>query len=121
MNINEVFDGDLEKLVDDIQQAGYAWVEAKLLSDQLDDDIKPFLASIMNDHDDNKRSEAKLDRLARGSNSFRKYIEKAAVARAETLKKRVHYDSLQSLFEARRSQFALERAKVEKGIFATGR
>ena len=114
-NLNE-----LEAVVVRMETAGREWVKAKLLADQLDDDTKSYLASIMNELDDGKTSEAKLDRLARGSKEFREFVRSAAIARADMLKKKVRYDGEQSLFEAKRSEYAMERSKIEKGIFHTG-
>lgn len=113
----------LERLVIEIQDAGQAWVEAKLLSDQLEDGEKNYLAALMNGLESQyeKVSEAKLERLARGSAEFGEYVQGVVKARAETARKRVRYEALQNLFEAHRSHFALERAKIEKGIYHEGR
>ena len=112
---------ELEKLVVEIESAGREWVEAKLLSDQLEEDAKPFLASIINEADRGDSSEAKLDRQARGSKQYRDFIREMCSARAETLRKKVRYEGLQALFEAKRSEGALERVKIDKGISGYGR
>ena len=114
-NLNE-----LEAVVVRMESAGRAWVEAKLKADQLDDDTKSYLASIMNELDDGKTSEAKLDRLARGSKEFREFIRSAAIARSAMLNKKVRYDGEQSLFEAKRSEYAMEREKLAKGVHHLG-
>jgi len=115
---------NLESLVIEIQQAGQEWIEAKLRSDQLEDGEKNFLAALINSLDDamkgQKVSETKLERLARGSADFREYVTGKCCAIAETARKRVRYESLRDLFEARRSEFAFERAKLEKGIYHIG-
>ena len=113
----------LEKLVIDIQEAGQSWVEAKLQSDQLESDEKNFLAALMNDLEKafDKISEAKLDRLARGSKDFRNYVTGRVLAQAETGRKKVRYESCLNYWEAKRSQLAFERVKVEKGIFHVGK
>jgi len=118
---------DLENLVCEIQKSGLDWIDAKLRSDQLEADEKNFLAALMNDldkafqRDSAKMSEAKLERLARGSKDFRDYIVGRVLAQAETGRKKVRYESLQSLWDARRSQLAFEREQLSKGIFHTGR
>tara|TARA_Y100000034_G_C6856633_1_gene389378 strand:- start:229 stop:519 length:291 start_codon:yes stop_codon:yes gene_type:complete len=96
-------------------------VEAKLNSDQLEEDQKPFLASLQNALDDGSLSEAKLDRLARGSKEYRDYVRSMVLARAETLRKKVRYEALGNYYEAKRSEASLERSKIEKGIFHEGR
>ena len=112
---------ELESLVVQIEAAGRAWVDAKLKSDQLEEDAKPYLASIMNQNDKGDSSEAKLDRLARGSKEYRDFIADMCAKRAESLRKKVRYEGLQALFEAKRSEGALERVKIEKGISGFGR
>jgi hypothetical protein len=117
--------GALEKLVVEIQDAGQAWIEAKLRSDQLADGEKNYLAALMNGIDEamkgKKISEHKLERLARGTPEFGAYVVGKAVAIAETGRKKIRYDALQSLWEAKRSELSFERAKIEKGIFHEGR
>jgi len=112
--------GSLGKFVTEYHAAGVAWVEAKLKSDQLEEDQKPFLASLMNALDDGKTSEAKLDRLARGSTQYREYVKNMVLSKAEALREKVRYDALGSFYEAKRSEKALERSKIEKGLFHQG-
>lgn len=115
-------DSTLERLVVEIQEAGQAWVEARLKSDQLEADEKNFLAALMNELERgfDKVSEAKLERLVRGSKEYRNYVTGRTMAAADTGRRRVRYEALQNYFEAQRSIFALERAKIEKGIFDKG-
>lgn len=109
---------DLERLVAAIQKSGFEMVEANLKASQLADDEKNYLASLMNSlASGEKQSEAQLERLARGSKEFREYVRGRCIAQAEAGRLRVRYQSLQSLFEAKRSVYALERAKIEKGIY----
>jgi len=119
---------DLEKLVTEIQQAGQDWVEAKLKSDQLESDEKNYLSALMNDLEktllqktDVKLSEAKLERMARGSEGFRSYVVGRVTAASETGRKKVRYEAALNFWEAKRSQMAFERAQLEKGIFERGR
>lgn len=116
---------DLERLVVEIQQAGQAWIDAKLKSDQLEDGVKNYLAALMNALEEEQFkertvSESKLERLARGSAEFGEYITGKCAAVAETQRKRVRYEALRDLWEARRSQLAFERVQIEKGIFHLG-
>lgn len=111
----------LEKTVIEYQQAGKAWVDSKLISDQLEEDQKSFLASLVNELDDDKTSETKLERKARGSKQYRDYVTNMCLARAEMLKKKVRFDALGMLFESRRSELAFEREGIKKGIFESGK
>ena len=119
MNITGII--ELEGLVAEIQQAGQAWIDSRLRSDQLEADEKSYLAALMNDLEKafkgEKVSEAKLDRLARGSAEFRAYITGRATATAETGRRKVEYDAKLNLWEAKRSTMAFERAKLERGLF----
>ena len=114
---------DLENLVKQINEAGLAMVEAQLKASQLADDEKNFLATLMSDLEkaiDEKTSETKLERMARGSSEFRDYVRGRVLAQGEAQRLRVRYQSYQSLFEAKRSELALEREKISKGIFSQG-
>lgn len=119
---------ELERLADELQAKGLQWIEAKLKSDQLDADEKSFLAAIMNELEKSfdgvrqlKVSEAKLERLARGSTEFRNYIVGRVTAQAETGRKKVLYEAAQNYWEAKRSEMAFEREKLSKGVYHTGR
>lgn len=110
----------LEKTVIEYQQAGKAWVDSKLICDQLEEDQKSFLASLINELDDDKASETKLERKARGSKQYRDYVANMCLARAEMLRKKVRFDAVGMLFDARRSEKAFEREAVKKGVFDSG-
>lgn len=118
-------DNAFERLVKDINSAGLEWVEAKLKADQLEADQKPFLSSIKNNIERGRNqgetfSETKIERLALGSKEYRDYVVRVCSAVAESLRKKVRYESLQALFEAKRSEGALTRVKIEKGIVGQG-
>ena len=112
--------GELEKMVVKLQRAGQDWVKAKLAAEQLEQDAKPYLASLQNELDNGDTSEAKLERQAKGSKQYRDYIREMCLARAESLKAKVRYEGFQALFEAKRSEYALERVKLEKGVTHIG-
>jgi hypothetical protein len=107
----------LDALVTEIQNAGMAWIDAQLKARQLEADAKPFLAALMNDMEG---SEAARDRQARGSKIYRDYLRDMNLAWAEAKRLEVRYENLQILLEARRSELAMKRAKIEKGIFDRG-
>lgn len=106
----------LEKWVIEYQASGQAWVLAKLKSDQLTEGQKNFLSALINKIEGewtDKVSEAKLERLARGSKEFVDYTNSMCLAVNKTLSLRVRYDALNLLFEAERSKmsFAKEQFK----------
>lgn len=114
---------DLDVFVVEFQAAGQAWVAAKLKADQLTEDRKSFLAAIQNELEktsQEKLTEARLERWALGSNKYRVYIKQMCEAQAEALSKRVRYDALDKLFEAKRSGLSFEKEIIKKGIFHSG-
>ena len=116
--------GAFQQIIQHWQDAGNTWIDAKLKSDQLEEDARPYLASLMNDlarAAREKVSETHLDREARGSENYRAYVSRMVLAKAETLRARVKFDAIDKTFEARRSHEAMERAKIEKGIFHEGK
>lgn len=111
---------ELEQLVGNIERAGQEWIAAKLKSDQLDGNEKNYLAGLINDlrkAAGEKPSEAKLECLARGSKGFQEYVVGRVLAVGETGRAKVRYEAALNFWEAKRSQMAFERAKIEKGIF----
>jgi hypothetical protein len=115
----------MENVVTEWKAAGDAWINAKLKADQLEEDAKNLLAAVINQLEQAlptgaKISEAKLERMARGSLEYREYIKDMCIARAEALRKKVRFDALEKLFDARRSQKAFERETVKQGIFSHG-
>jgi hypothetical protein len=116
---------EMENVVTEWKAAGDAWINAKLKADQLEEDAKNLLAAVINQLEQAlptgaKISEAKLERMARGSLEYREYIKDMCIARAEALRKKVRFDALEKLFDARRSQKAFERETVKQGIFSHG-
>lgn len=105
---------ELEKRVIRAQELGQKWAELHEVWLQLDRDEKSYLASLMNDLANTTEglSEAKLERLARGSVQFREYIQRVCIAKGEELRAKVRYDNARDYFEAARSLEATERAKI---------
>lgn len=112
---------ELEKRVIRAQELGQKWAELHEVWLQLDRDEKNYLAALMNDLSKanigglRDASETKLERLARGSDEFRKYILRICIAKGEELRAKVRYDNARDFFEAARSLEATERAKI--GMF----
>ena len=104
---------ELEKRVVRAQDLGQKWAELHEVWLQLDRDEKNYLAALMNDLAKvNDVSEAKLERMARGSEEFRKYVSRICIARGEELRAKVRYENARDYFEAARSLEATERAKM---------
>jgi len=117
---------NLKHFVTEYQNAGQEYRKMKLLSDQLDAQTKPLLAKLMNDMEldeavkGRKISEAKLERLALDTDTYRSHVRAVAEAKANTLAKKVRYDGLNKLFEAKRSGLSFEKELIAKGIFHEG-
>jgi hypothetical protein len=117
---------NLEVWVKHYQDAGQAWVAAKLKADQLDETTKIQLSSLMNTIEEKfqakgeKVSESKLERLALDSDTYRNHVRAANLAKSDMLSKRVRFDALDKLFEAKRSGLSFEKEIIKKGIFSTG-
>jgi hypothetical protein len=116
----------LEHWVIEYQKAGQEWVAAKLKADQLDDSTKPLLAALINAKeqavamDGEKYSEAKLERLALGTDAYCNHIKAVNLAKSEMLSKRVRFDAMDKWFEAKRSGLSFEKEIIKKGIFSSG-
>ena len=110
----------LEQRIVKAEKHGEAWAELHAKWLQLDEDKKSFLSALMNDLDDGGMSEAKLERLARGSKAYRDYVAGLAIAKGEELRAKVRYENANALFSAAQSDQSLERVKIEKGIFHAG-
>lgn len=103
----------LEQRIVKAEKHGETWAELHAKWLQLDEDKKSFLSSLINDLDDGDMSEAKLERLARGSKAYRDYVAGLAIAKGEELRAKVRYDNARDLFEAARSAESTEREKLK--------
>jgi hypothetical protein len=122
-NNGRMGEGEFDAALARQHDAGIAWAKARLLADQLEEMTKPVLASIQNKLDEEAKgdhSEAKLKRLAEGSEEYKTHIRGMCAAKATANEARVEYDAAIAWFESRRSESALVRAKIEKGIFERG-
>lgn len=109
------------RLVEEIEMAEVAWIDAREKSDLLSEDQRSFLDSLKNDLDDGTLSDAKLTRLAQGSKDYRQYVVGMVLAKSATLRAKAKQNKLEREFEARRSIGAYERAKMERGIIGVGK
>lgn len=103
----------LEQRIVKAEKYGETWAEIHAKYLQLEEDKKSFLSALMNDLDDGSMSEAKLERLARGSKAYRDYVATLALAKGEELRAKVRYDNARDLFEAARSAESTEREKLK--------
>jgi len=113
---------ELERTVVEWRKRGLAWAEAKMKSDLLEKDKESFLAGIINAlrKADPDASDTKLKAQAQGSQEYRDFITGMVLAKHAELVAKVEYDCVDKLFSARQSDQSMERAKIEKGIFAMG-
>jgi hypothetical protein len=104
---------ELEQRIVAAERFGRIWSKKYETWLQLDESKKNLLASLMNDLDDGEKSEAKLERLARGSKEFKDFINNLCLAKGEELRAKVRYENARDYFEAGRSREATERAKLQ--------
>jgi hypothetical protein len=107
---------ELERLILFAQEEGQKWASLYEIALQLEEDRKNYLAALMNDLEGqhgNTMTEAKLERLARGSKQFREYVKNMCIARGEELRAKVRYTNSLNLFEAGRSKETTEREKMK--------
>ena len=113
----------LEQIVGDLDAAGLEWARLDLKASQLEEDKKSFLAAIQTEltKQHPEASEKTLERLALADPTYRAFVSGMCAARAAALQARIKYDNTEKLYDARRSQLALERDKVERNISHIGR
>lgn len=110
----------LESLSYQIEEKGKEWNTTKQVAERADELRKILLADIQNRHEAGvlqhdpkaKLSETKLDRIARGSDEFRDHIEVVVDSKKDANDKYMEYEALKNLFDATRSEMALERARA---------
>lgn len=113
---------ELDRCVFEYQKAGQEYVEAKVRADQLKEQSKNLLARLSTrlSTEFPKASEAKLERLARTSADYEAHLVELVAAQLKAQSKKVRYDGLGKLWDGKRSELALEREKIAKGIYHTG-
>ena len=70
-------------------------------------------AEIMEKHDDLKRSEAKIRRLAETDQEYINFLSSLSDARSECERLKIRYESYKNLFEARRSMLSYQKAEMK--------
>ena len=66
----------------------------------------------MEKYDDEKRSEAKIKRLAETDKSYKDFLDKLSEAKASSERLKIRYESYKNLFEARRSMLSYQKAEM---------
>ena len=66
----------------------------------------------MEKYDDNKRSEAKIKRLAETDEIYRDFLDNLSEAKAICERLKIRYESYKNLFEARRSMLSYQKAEM---------
>jgi hypothetical protein len=103
----------LEQRIVTAEKYGKEWADKYEVWLQLDESKKNFLASLMNDLDSGDMSEAKLERLARGSKEFKDFITNLCLAKGQELRSKIRYENAVAFYEAGRTQQANERVKMQ--------
>lgn len=93
-------------------ETGTAWAEAHCIASQLEDQLKPMLASLtMAAKDvDGVKSMVEAKEIAMSAASYRDAIREANQARLQANLAKVKYSATESLFSAQRTAEATERA-----------
>lgn len=110
----------LESLSYLIEEKGKEWNKFKQAAERLDELRKILLAEIQNKEEliaitggaPKAPSETKLERLARGSSEFKIHAESVVTAKKGANDTFMEYEALKNLFDAKRSEMALERARA---------
>lgn len=103
----------LEEIVHLSNKIGMEYAEAKKKSDYLEL-LKPsYRARAMERYDDGQRSEVKIKRLAEIDETYLKYLNQLAEAKANCDRLKIRYDSYKNLFEAKRSMLSYQKAEMK--------
>ncbi|MEZ4742545.1 MAG: hypothetical protein R3B45_08870 [Bdellovibrionota bacterium] len=103
----------LEDIVHLANKVGMDYVAAKKEHDRLELMKATVRARIMLKHDDDKRSETKIRRLAETDAEYVEFLEKLSHAKAEYERLKMRYESYKNLFDARRSMMSYQKAEMK--------
>lgn len=104
---------NLEEIVHLANKAGLEYAEAKKVSERLELLKATERSRAMERHDDGKRSEARIRRMAETDEQYVLFLEKLSQARGESEKLKIRYESFKNLFEARRSVLSYQKAEMK--------
>ena len=103
----------LEEIVHVANRIGLEYANAKRDAERLEL-LKPTVrARIAIRLDDASISEAKLRRLTETDPEYIEFIEKLVMAKGESDKLRIRYESYKNLFEAKRSLLSYQKAEMK--------
>jgi len=105
----------LEEIVLEAESVGKRWAKANQIAKRLRELVKHKLYKIATNIALNAKkniSEASLQRMAYMSDEYEQFISEVTEAEAEAQKLKIEYDALLNLFEAMRSEYSLEKAKM---------
>jgi hypothetical protein len=103
----------LEEIVHLTNRVGMEYVAIKKEADRLELLRATVRARLMIRYDDDKISEAKIKRLAESDPEYEAFLEKLAVAKSESDRLKMRYDSYRNLFDARRSMLSYQKAEMK--------
>jgi len=103
----------LEDIVHLTNKVGMEYVAAKKEADKLDLMKATVRARVMLRHDDEKKSEAKIRRLAETDEEYVEYLVKLSNAKSEFERLKMRYESYKNLFDARRSMLSYQKAEMK--------
>ena len=114
---------NLQDWITAMDAQGMEMVDLRLAWEQLDLDEKPYLAATVQSYRARNisASEEKLKSLALADTNYRDYLRALALAHHRFLQAQVRYNSLCSAYEAKRTEHATQRAKINMGVFHEGR
>ena len=105
---------DVDKIYQEVSQAGEDWADKKSAYEALDDNTKSVLSEIATDFMDGaKTSKSEAELRAQSSKAYREHLYEKQKARRAWLVAQVKYDSLKMLAELRRSQESTKRAEMQ--------
>jgi hypothetical protein len=102
----------LEEIVNLSNKVGLEFVIAKKEADRYDLLKSSQRSRLMEKHDDGKKSEAKIKRLAESDPEYIEFLEKYIEAKFRSEQLRIRYESYKNLFEARRSSLSYQKAEM---------
>ena len=106
----------LEEIVLEAEDVGKRWAGSNQVAKRLRELVKPKLYQIATEISKTAKkniSEAALKRMAYASEDYENFIFDVTEAEAEAQKLKIAYDALLNLFEAMRSEYSLEKAKMK--------
>lgn len=103
---------NLEEIVHLANKAGLEYAEARKTAERLELLKATERSRAMERHDDGKRSEARIRRMAETDEQYIIFLETLSQAKGECEKLRIRYESFKNLFEARRSILSYQKAEM---------